>query len=377
MVRIDETHFFHILSSRRRSPEFADLDEREKFLVDFCAKREILRLRSLKGPHDYLLRLRAEAIANSPRMIRVMVKRREQHEATGKTWSLTHYYHSQDGFHKSYINAVPREEARRLKAIPSGIIPITEANAACIASLTGHVVVASETLRHFYYFMTIAVFGANFDIAFADRINAVLIAFRIMNEAESQDFDLDSRGTLPPRVEASLQALVHDQMQFTFGHEYAHFLAGHTSTENVVMPGGNFDARVFAHEFEFEADANAIGLLKHNRVNANRIATAGLSVLGFLSLLYRLKGQYGLKPLPVSDTHPIPLDRLRSLKTRLHADHLAVHVDVDELLSVCDQLAEAFPYLLESVEQPNPLTFYGSIYLPTYMTRIKRDRVDF
>lgn len=44
-----------------------DLAPQEHLFVALCSKNESFRLREIKSAHDYLLRLRANAIADSPR----------------------------------------------------------------------------------------------------------------------------------------------------------------------------------------------------------------------------------------------------------------------------------------------------------------------
>ena len=376
LLQTEDGNSLHILSVRPTA-ELKELQPHEYFFADFCSISEILRLRSLRNAYDYLLRLRAEAIADSPRAVRVMMKRRELYEATKRPWALTHYYHSLDGFHKSYIDYLPRTQAKKLKAIPSGLVPITEANAACVASLAGEVVVVSESLYHFFYFMNIAVFGENLEVAMADRVNSLLIAYRIMNESEALDFDLDPRGLLPPKVEAKVRELAFDQMQFTFGHEYAHYLCGHISCGDVPMPGDRTEARTFAHDLEFEADAQAVRLVQQSAGAMRRVAHGALFVLIFLDTLYCLKQQHTLRPLPVSETHPSPVDRLWALQKTLGARSPMTDGDIRHALDVCGQLIEAFPWLLKSADRPDVLTFYGSIYLPSYMGKPKLDRIDF
>lgn len=357
--------------------ETEGLTAEEAIFVAFCARNEILRLRTIKNAHDYLLRMRALAIVDSPRIVRVMRKRRKIYESSGRPWALTHYYHSLDSFHKAYIEYLPRTQAKKLKAIPSGLLPIVEANAACIASITGEVVIVSESLRNFYYFMTLAVFGANFEIGMADRLAALCIAYRIMNQFEALDFDLDPRGVLPPRIEARIQALVSDQMQFTFGHEYAHYLCGHTSSVSASLPGNQDAARTFAYDLEFEADAQAINLVSQTPHAANRIAHGGMCALIFLDLLYRLKERHGLKPLPISETHPAPIDRIWALQMKLRSKSPMTDEDIEHSLAVCSQLISGFSSFLESSTRPDLLTFYGSIYLPSYVGKIKMDRLEF
>jgi len=376
LLQTEDGNTFHV-QGVLSSAETEGLNGEEHFFVAFCARGEILRLRAIRNAHDYLLRMRAMAIVDSPRTVRVMRKRREVYESTGRPWALTHYYHSLDKFHKAYIDSLPRAHARKLKSVPSGLLPITDANAACVASLTGEVVVVSESLYYFYYFMTVAVFGKNLEIGMADRANAVLIAFRLMNQSEALDFDLDPRGALPPKTEARVQALVFDQMQFTFGHEYAHYLCGHTSTASVSLPGNQATARAFACDLEFEADFQAINLVRQTPSVAERIAQGGMFALIFLDLLYRLKGQHGLRSLPVSETHPAPIERLWALHRTLGSRSPMSAMDIEHSIAVCTQLVDAFSKLLEDSPRADVLTFYGSIYLPSYTEKLKIDRIDF
>lgn len=374
IVKVDDSQSLHLYGIRKLD---ADLDEYENTLLPFCSKNEILRLRQLRNGYDYLLRLRVNAIAESARAVRVMRKRRELFEISGRAWALTHYYHTYDGFHKSYISHLQKASAKRIKTVPSGLIAITEANAASIGSLLGDVVIVSESLYHFYYFMTIAVYGEMFDISFTDRAFAVLIAFRIMNEAESADFDLDPRGNFSPLIEASLRSQVHSQMQFTFGHEFAHVICGHTETGKVVVSKDGAEARMFNYGMEFEADIQAINNIRRDGQTFDNVARGGLSVMIFLNLLKQLKDHYPLRPLPVSETHPDPETRLWTLLSSLASASPLGTVEIENALEESVSLIGAFPDILESTGRSDPLTFYGSIYLPTYSGKMRLDRIDF
>jgi len=203
LIDLPGGNVFHVYG-RTQKKELEGLTAQEQMLMPFCAKSETLRLRNLRSPYDYLLRVRAEAIADSPRMVRVMAKRRRLFEATGKAWALTHYYH------------------------------------------------------------------------FADQI-----------------------------------------------------------------------------------------------------ALAGMSVLVYVSMLMRLKKSYTLKTLPVSETHPDPIDRLWALTDYLGTRSPLNKAEVNHMLVVGEQLLEIFPRLLHSAARADLLTFYGSIYLPGSFKRMKVDRIDF
>ena len=98
--------------------EMEGLKKGEQFYLEFCSKNEIRRLREIKGPHEYLLRIRCESIADSARAVRVFSARRASFESSGRPWSLTHYYHSKDQHHKSYIALLEPSKRRKLKSIP-------------------------------------------------------------------------------------------------------------------------------------------------------------------------------------------------------------------------------------------------------------------
>jgi hypothetical protein len=118
-----------------KKEEMNGLTEEETFFVGFCAKSEIIRLRSLKNAHDYLLRIRAYAIVDKMRAYRVMLARKQKYTANGKPWSLSNYYHSKDYYHKSYIDRLFPRDSKRVKKLPSGLAFIQEANAICMRSL--------------------------------------------------------------------------------------------------------------------------------------------------------------------------------------------------------------------------------------------------
>jgi hypothetical protein len=376
LLKIDDGVIFHL--QNLIPPEERDgLTPDEVFYLAFCSKKEILRLRNLRSSHDYLLRVRAQSIVDAPRMVRVMRARRRSYEATGRPWALTHYYHSMDFHHKRLLDSLKRSDAKILKSIPSGLVPINDANAACIASLTGEIVVVSENLRHFYYFMTIALMGAPMGIDMADRINALLIAFRTMKGSESPDFDLDPRGVLPRDLEKKILLMVDDQMQFTFAHEYAHYLLGHVRSGEVLMSGEREKARTYSHECEFSADTHALQLVRHDSDATKRIAAGGISVFVFLSLLHRIRQDHGDLTSPVSDTHPAPENRMEHFLASISGRLSRIRSEADRLISECELLATLFPRFLSSSARADIVDFYGSVYLPTYRRKELRDRMDY
>lgn len=66
----DEKAKFHIFGVHTKEQP-GGLTTEETFYLPFCSKEEILKIRNQSCSSDYLLWLRAESIADSPRAVRV------------------------------------------------------------------------------------------------------------------------------------------------------------------------------------------------------------------------------------------------------------------------------------------------------------------
>lgn len=176
------------------------LTNSETFFLPFCSKKEILRLREIKNAHDYLLKIRTDAIVDASRSVRVMRQRRTNYEAKGTPWHLAHYYHTLDHYHKDYIKKLSKQHKKVVMQVPAGLALINITNALCIKSLVGNIVIASENMIHFCYFMKIGCFGHYYGMSEADCSVALTIAIRIILGNESLDFDLDPRCILDKKL---------------------------------------------------------------------------------------------------------------------------------------------------------------------------------
>lgn len=378
-----EDGYFHLRGMTPKK-ETEGLSNEESFFSPFCSKKEIIRLRSISGPHDYLLRLRANAINDCPRAVRVMASRREKYEESGRPWSLSHYYHSKDYYHKTYIKLLNKNHRKLVKAVPSGLANIDEVNALCIKSLAGDVVLVSESLEYFYYFMTIAFYGNNYGIDCIDRVDALIIAIRIIKGSEALDFEIDSRGELPRDTERSIQLLVSQQMQFTFGHEYAHYLCGHIPSADTLMnmkSSASFmsELALYNHSLEYEADYYALKNIENKNAEFEGVTIGGFSVLIYLHFIEEYGKGFRINNLSVSETHPAAKDRVYKLFSNLGKKAPIGVTAIDEMFSVVEEMSELLESRIEYLkdEYDDLLGFYGSIYLPSYMKGMKKDRIDF
>ena len=263
---------FHVTGIFNKD-ELEGLTDEEHFFWAFCSKQEIIRLRSLRNAHDYLLRLRAMAIVDEPRAVRVMRRRRKEFTSKGAKWSLTSYY-------------------------------------------------------------------------------------------------------------------VSSQMEFTYGHEYSHYLLGHLNNSNLNLRS-MYDATdksvlgdfvIHDHELEFRADLKAVQLVERDSNASLKLAWGAFSVFVLLHFLIEAERNLGLRKFSVSSTHPSPTQRVWRLQQRLGRKSPYSDQSLKDSLQSANDLLEIFNrHVLDQQMnfRPDILSFYGSIYLPSFKGQILRDRIDF
>jgi hypothetical protein len=230
----------------------------------------------------------------------------------------------------------------------------------------------AENLRYFYYFMNIAMYGQYHGIGQGDCIDAGVIALRIMRGSESFDFDLDPRAVLPIPVERKIQSLTAAQMEFTFGHEFAHMLAGH-----LVAEYSGEDIRLYSHECEYAADRGAVLAVGSDRAARKTIARGAIDVLLYLHFLEASADAGLLRHFSASDTHPRPVERLDRLVEALDERLVGLLGEIEASREAIESMAHWVKWRAETSEQPDLLGFYGSVYLHGFTDRMKTDRVEF
>jgi hypothetical protein len=371
----DERGSFYITDIRERDD---DLLPAENMFSAFCTKKEIVRLREIKNSRDYLLRFRATAVADSPRLSRVMLVRRERFERAGRIWSLSGYYDTLNGPARQYLARLPRVAQKAARLVPFGFAPLAEANAVCLKSLVGEIVIVSETLRYFYYFMTICLSGADYGVESDDRVAAGLIALRIMIGSEAQDFEIDPRGILPPRAEGAIRQIVDSMIEFTFGHEYAHLLLNHLpSVETTAKQVGSQDHKSYSHAQEYAADLHAIKIIR-DRVARADLAQAAYRVFLYLNLIELMSIDNSDVPrFSVSTTHPTPVDRLRALKHALSGQNDPARDELEVVITSMHAIKNSLIEEINNSSRNDLLTFYGSIYMRGLGGKQRKDRIDY
>jgi hypothetical protein len=220
--------------------------------------------------------------------------------------------------------------------------------------------------------MNIAMYGQYHGIGQGDCIDAAVIALRVMRGSESFDFDLDPRAVLPAAVERRIQTLTGAQMEFTFGHEFAHLLAGH-----LVAEYDGDDTCLYSRECEHAADIGAVLAVGPDHAARKAIARGAFDVLLFLHFLEASADAGLLRHFSASDTHPRPLERIDRLAATLDQRHLPPEGELEASTHAIETMVKWVEERKKTSEQPDLLGFYGSMYLPGFTDRMKTDRVEF
>ena len=377
------TFSIHLQSTFPRS-QLRGIPQSLLILYPVCTKEELLALRHPRSVEDDLLALRANAIADSSRLKRVFLHRRALRE---QDWSLTSSFDGSE-FEK-YISTLPHPKQARCRRVTGGFAFLVEPNGACIRSPRGDLIVISEALQQYLYYMNAFLFDPK-EFSVDDRLAALMIAIRTMFLKESLDFDLDPRGNLPAALDHRLRAVTHDQIQFVIGHEYGHLLMNHLDhrvardAPRGVIPGyvaGKLKYYNPLQKQELAADVAALlDPVVDDQVLADRLMGAIWFFLG-LEVFYGVS-RFMKNSAKVTTTHPPPLERawaLHSAVLTAKPSLAALVYSDEELTHYVSQTQELKARLLTEFFPNNrdQLEVYGSTYLPNFRGRQLADHVDY
>ena len=353
-----------------------------------CTKEEIGRIRNVRTQEDFLLKLRADAIADNPRFARIFDKRRQNKE----NWSLSAYFNKQP--FKDYLSYLSPSDSRACKNVVAGFAFISEPNGICFKNDFGSLIIISESLQYFLYYMNLFIFSnpyiniGHYDDALSseDLLSYFLIAVRIMLGTESLDFDIDPRGKIPERLSKQVTAIVQDQVEFVIGHEYAHLLRGHLSNKIISQCSLTHMAMInrtcppikyynYLQKQEFEADWFAIKNARYGVEKRDDIVNAAFTFFMCLDLFDAVRTYIEPQP-PWRSSHPKPVERLQRLRQKINKRFGYSANELEGFLMQIDIfkefLAKDFlPYKIDELE------IIGSVYLPSTDRKPLLDRIDF
>ena len=372
-----ELNIFAQIHNRFPFSDIEDLSTEEVFFYPFMEKKDIKRIFTIKSSEDFLLRLRAEQIERNVRLKRTFSKLKKKF---GQDYSFLNHFETHQ--YKNYLKNLKPEYKEKCLNIPHGTIHSKEANGMCLNTPFGNIIVLSYGLRHFLFYMNVFYFGRQLGMEFHERLEAFVLAIRIMIGTESFDFELDPRAKFPKSIKKKIDVRTDWQMLFIVGHEYAHHYLGHVGksktinlhrkVEFITAPSSFYN---YSQVSEFEADKNSIlNTVYHDDEQAELINGA---FLFFIYLdLYEKVEDYLFPKRNQIQTHPQPLERLWKLRSEI-ADKIGL--DPDDLKTIIADnsdfingfLEEFLPYNVEAIET------IGSVYITKYRKKILIDRLDF
>lgn len=346
----------------------------------YCNEKEISRLLNVNSAEDYLLKTRADAVFNNPRIHRVMIQRQNKYK---KKWSFTDHF-SKEEFNYC-LDLLSENDKLKMSEVPMGFIFSNEPNGACMRTNFGNIIVVSESLKYFLFYMNLCFINFNNGEIPPDVQRAALtIAIRTMLLTESLDFELDPRGDIPKGIEIENDETVKKQLQFVISHEFAHHLLGHLDHNNLIMRNlfNSFKSVNLQEKFynnsqkqEFEADIEALNILKFKHGwEFEEIVQNAIMFLIYIDVFEKVNNQI-FPSFGYNRTHPDPIDRIWNLyeevKDRVSFDESLIERTLNFAKEIKQYLEEDVAVNIDTYET------YGSVYLGQWRGDLLVDRIDY
>jgi len=210
--------------------------------IGFCTPDEIDRILNVQNANDYILKLRADTIADNVRLWRVFLSLSRKN---GKDWALEKYF---TAYSYADVKKRLRPDHRALcESVAYGSIITSDPNGLIFDTEYGICSTYSLSLKYFTQFSMLALLSFPIEVPFEVRLQAMRIAVRIMLQKEALDFELDPRGIIPPEIAAEISPIFPAQAVFLAGHEYSHLINGdlhHSDTKQLAILKARFKDEV-------------------------------------------------------------------------------------------------------------------------------------
>ncbi|MFE1601598.1 SEC-C metal-binding domain-containing protein [Methylobacterium sp. ID0610] len=344
--------------------------------MSVCANSE--ELRSVMDPStakDWLLRTRADAILDSTRIFRVSVARSQRIQR-----GLLDDLYAND--FSEYLEKLDSIDQLICEDVPSGFILTNIPNAQCVRTENGKIIIVSEVMRHFLYYMSLGT--TELEVPLEVRRNALLIAVRVMFMYETMDFEIDPRGEVPYDLHAEIERVVEAQIQFVIGHEYAHHRLGHSFDDVIKIhskQGGAFIGQnpsqlsLYKRGWEQEFEADTASVMGAKAWEARHRLVHG-AIHFFLALyVFETVADRLDKAFASIDTHPPTVERFFRIVNRFGSEFSIDRSDAEKWLEYHRRISDQIIALAEC--QPENFRRYGSIYLAQWQGKPLVDRIDY
>ena len=355
------------------------------FYRPFCNAEEIERIYNVQNTEDYLLKMRADEIADHVRLYRVMRRRIQKNSSS---WNFTEHFSKKE--FTNYLSNISLNLRKELKKITKGFVFSNEPNGNIIKTDYGKIIIISESLQYFLYYMNL-FFLECFPQEVPDtvRVAALRIAIRIMLKKEAMDFELDPRGIIPKEIDKLLKLYTREQIEFVIGHEYAHYYLNHFDDKNIIEKSlfsnlkndEEISDNIHTHKFythfqeeEFDADLNSLLTPNYSRAKLSRKVDKAILFFIYLSIYEEIE-KYFYAPSAIK-THPSSEDRLKHILEKTASKIL---IDDKSIKQYFTKLNITKNFINEdvSVHDDEIYGFYGSLYLDSWRGPVLRDRIDY
>lgn len=348
----------------------------------FCTGEEIERIRNPKNAKDFLLRKRADIVADHIRFERVYMNK----ALVSEDWS----------FEKSFIDVHYKAVLKRLSEkdrvicdeITYGDMFSDDVNGYAWKNKDwGRIISLNESLQFFMKFCNLALFELKEDVPPHVRINAMRIAIRVFLKQEAMDFFMDPRGIVPSDIGAEIHMTLPYELQFIAGHEFAHHLCGHLDDRNIcertmlTVGGRSYTEPIYSvkQKEEFEADLESLRRPEYEREEYEHVLEGAL--IWFLSLQLSETAKNIIAPTSpyAVKTHPSAEARFEYI---LKNAEIPKDFDMDKIKRLKETANIMCKVLEEDLANNYDLyDMYGSCYLDAPNTKWRgrelKDRVDY
>lgn len=349
--------------------------------IGMCNAEEIDRILKPKTAWDFLLKKRADIIADHPRYMRVFLHLSEMKDYSG----LESYF--SDRHYKQYISLLSKQNQLKCQQIAYGDIFSNDLNGyASYDEKAGTIIYLNESLKYYNFFMNLALLEFKNEVPNYVRVNALRIAIRISMEKEAMDFLLDPRGTIPQDIIIRINDTVKMELQYIAGHEFAHYLCGHFDRNKLTIKtilssdDGESYEKVYniSQRQEFEADLYSIKNAIINKKDLQKMLRAALIWFSGLEMIEYAQDIISPKSSFAVNTHPSAAERYNSI---MNAFDISSSVK-NEIDTIRKRVKEYKDFLMEDISlNYNEYDLYGSVYLDEPNTEWRGreliDRVDY
>lgn len=365
VIDLENGGIFHVLGMYKADEykEFQNFEERK--YAPFYSPEQIHRILKPTSAADVLLKKQADSIVKNMRVFRVFYDKYNR----SSNWNYDQVIDSSvfEQFQKLNLEKSVWEKIRN---IPCGLTYDSDPNGQCIKTEYGDIITISATLQKFLYYMNLFYLG-NTDERIPGDVtgHALVLAIRIMLRKEALDFELDPRGDVPKWIDQELSFYTLGELFFVIAHEYSHSLLNHLNDANVIDGEDEYTYYNQSQKQEFDADENAIRILKDSLSEELAVASAVNLFLAF-DIYEQAKDQIS-PDMGHIKSHPKAEARIRKL-VKKYPD---AKIDVEQLIHFNQMIKQNLMELIST--EIELFEDYGSVYLGQWHEKNKTDRVDY